>query len=236
MGDASRGGHYPPLLSHPLSTESSNQHVKVTWPRTVYVPEGRGKKRRLVEKLVNVDVEFPMRPPTDETHRGLTVDVGSPPWTLICPGCTDGDVALGRCHGTIIRDYLRDKFTDRIPPVARGMQGNQYRPEGQPNPLIALLDGERSYFIGRRPPRGVATVSDGVKTTLSRSPYANPFIVVKDKITLGESLALYRYWLVDKQCNPLSVEEMMNVAAGAEKLPVDVADPAFFIYYQNRFP
>ena len=140
---------------------------------------------------VTTEVAYPSDPPDAVSDRSLATNRdASATVTLLCPGCCDQDVVLGRCHGGILAEHVLNKFPDLIPPSPKGLQG-VFPPEA----IVELIDGDASVFIGRRPPRGVPTKRVGAKRTLRHSRYANPFVVSKKAFSLGESLTLYRKWL-----------------------------------------
>jgi hypothetical protein len=89
--------------------------------------------------------------------------------------------------------------------------------------MIALIDDPKHFFIGRRPPRGIPTKSIGVKKTLRRSVFANPFVVSAKAFRLGESLKLYERWL-ENGYRPLTDEELQTTVSDAPVLPHSIED------------
>jgi hypothetical protein len=89
--------------------------------------------------------------------------------------------------------------------------------------MIALVDNPKHRFIGRRHPRGVATKSIGVKKTLRRSKFANPFTVSSKAFRLGESLKLYEKWL-ENDYKQLTDEEIQKIVNEAPILPKSIED------------
>jgi hypothetical protein len=164
-------------------------------------------------KNVSAQVEYPLNPPNAETDRALSSAVGERARALLCPGCSDQEVALKRCHGCILLDHVKQAHSERAPPVPRGLQ-SVYVAER----LVELIDNDRNVFIGRRPPRGMPTKKVGVKRTLHRSRYANPFVIAKKGFTLEESLSLYKMW-VSSGYNRLSQVQLQQAVSTAPKLP-----------------
>ena len=136
----------------------------------------------------------------------------------MCPGCSDQEVVLGRCHGTLLSTHLSKRFPGRFAPKPHGMQGIFKSEE-----MIALIDDPKHFFIGRRPPRGIPTKSIGVKKTLRRSVFANPFTVSAKAFRLGESLKLYERWL-ENGYRPLTDEELQTTVNDAPVLPNSIED------------
>lgn len=124
--------------------------------------------------------------------------------TLVCPGCSAQDVALGRCHATVLASARRSGV------AVAGMAGLV------PGRVEALAAEPSSVFVGRRPPRGMPRV--WAKGWCARSPFANPFVVQKNGYTLAESLALYRKYVAGRFV-PLSSSEVVCVCASAARLP-----------------
>ena len=148
----------------------------------------------------NAKADYPKEAPSEEEERQLAQNAK----VIFCPGCSNQEVCLGRCHGSILAEHIGVEV-----PV-QGMQGIFKDSE-----MVSLVDGEGHVFVGRKPPRGVKTKSIGVKKTLHRSKFANPFIVSKKNFRLGESLALYKKWVKNKY-KPLAaavVQETVNTAA-----------------------
>ena len=164
-------------------------------------------------KSVSADVKYPSNLPTTDTDRALSSGGEEAARELLCPGCSDQDVALKRCHGCILADHIKRAHPTRAPPVPRGLQGI-FKPEK----MIGLLDNDRNVFIGRRAPRGVATKSIGVKRTMHGSRYANPFVIGKKGFTLGESLSLYQLWLNSGYAQ-LSEAQLQQGVSTAQRLP-----------------
>lgn len=124
---------------------------------------------------------------------------------LLCPGCSAQDVALGRCHATI----LADKFGAKS---AIGMQClNKDR-------LRDVMHSADVCFVGRRPPRGMSKVWP--TGFCGRSALSNPFVVRKGGFALGESLALFGAY-VDNEFVPLTDDIVTAVVAAAPSLPTD---------------
>lgn len=169
-------------------------------------------------KDVSATIEYPENPPDNDSHYALTRDTDTNARELLCPGCSDQEIFLKRCHGCIITDHVHSKYPQRLQPLPRGILG-----VNGSDKMVELLDRDGNVFIGRRPPRGVATKSIGVKTTLSRSRYANPFIIAKKGFTLGESLALYQVW-IDRDCHPLDTSEVQIIVDNAPKLPETIEE------------
>ena len=161
-------------------------------------------------------VEYPKNPPNEQTDSALATDGEAR--ELICPGCSDQDVALKRCHGCIIADHIRATCGEKTPPTPRGLLA--VYPTTR---FVELLDDQANVFIGRRPPRGVRTKSVGVKRTMHRSIYANPFIVSKKGFTLGESLNLYKMW-IDNQYGKLSNSQIQEGVSTAPAMPETVEE------------
>lgn len=165
-------------------------------------------------KGVSANVEYPRNPPTAETDRALSSDNNNETVReLLCPGCSDQEVALKRCHGCILATHVQQAHPERAPPVPRGLQA-VYANER----LVQLIDNNRNVFIGRRPPRGMPTKKVGVKRTLHRSRYANPFVIAKKGFTLEESLSLYRLWISNRY-GRLSQDQVQEGVSTAPKLP-----------------
>tara|TARA_B110000902_G_scaffold265195_1_gene348797 strand:+ start:169 stop:783 length:615 start_codon:yes stop_codon:yes gene_type:complete len=165
-------------------------------------------------KSVSADVKYVLNPPTVDTDRALSSGgEGEEPREMLCPGCSDQEVALKMCHGCILADHIKRTCPTRTPPVPRGLQG-VFAAEK----MIGLLDNERNVFIGRRAPRGVATKSIGVKRTMHASRYANPFVVAKKGFLLGESLSLYQSY-VDGGFAPLSEAQLQQGVNTAQRMP-----------------
>ena len=169
-------------------------------------------------KHVSATIEYPQNPPDEDLHYALTRDTDTNARELLCPGCSDQDIFLKRCHGCIITDHVHSKHPQRLKLIPRGILG-----VNGSDKMVELLDRDGNVFIGRRAPRGVATKSIGVKTTLSRSRYANPFIISKKGFTLGESLALYQAW-IDRGCRPLDTSEVQTIVDNAPKIPETIAE------------
>lgn len=167
-------------------------------------------------KDITASIEYPNNPPDEQTNLELATDDTAR--ELLCPGCSDQDVALKRCHGCILSDHIHLKYPDKIPPNPRGMLGVY-----PPSRMVELLDNEANVFIGRRAPRGVATKSVGVKRTIHRSRYANPFIISKKGFTLGESLALYKIW-IEKECHVLSNSQIQSSISTAPSMPETIEE------------
>ena len=164
-------------------------------------------------KTVSASIEYPLNPPNVETDLALSSGDGEEARQLLCPGCSDQEVALKRCHGCILTDHIKQAHPERSPPIPRGLQAVHVV-----DTLIAIIDNDRNVFIGRRPPRGMATKAVGVKRTLHRSRYANPFVIAKKGFTLEESLSLYSVW-VSKGYGRLSEVQVQEAVSSAPKLP-----------------
>lgn len=165
------------------------------------------------KKNVSAQIEYPLNPPNTETDRALSSGNGETVRELLCPGCSDQEVALKRCHGCILADHVKQAHPERAPPVPRGLQA-VYVVDN----LIGLIDNNRNVFIGRRPPRGMPTKKVGVRRTLHRSRYANPFVIAKKGFTLAESLSLYNMW-VNNGYGRLSQDQVQEGVSTAPKLP-----------------
>jgi hypothetical protein len=130
--------------------------------------------------------DYPATPPTEADELRLRDDYRR----VVCPGCSDAEVELGVCHGKLLCAHLATRLPSSGQPLAAlGLQ------ELSAEEFKTRVDDATSLFVGRRPPRGVPTKSAGVRTTLSRSKFANPFVVSMRAFTLNESLALYRLWV-----------------------------------------
>lgn len=164
-------------------------------------------------KIVSADVKYPLNIPTADTDRALSSGGDEAARELLCPGCSDQDVALKRCHGCILTDHIQRTHPTRAAPVPRGLLG-VFVPEN----MIGLLDNDRNVFIGRRAPRGVPTKSIGVKRTMHGSRYANPFVIGKKGFTLGESLSLYQLWVNGGYAH-LSEAQLQHGVSTAKRLP-----------------
>ena len=141
-------------------------------------------------KCITASVEYPQTPPTQETDRRLAYTEGLYR-ELLCPGCSDQEVALRRCHGVALADHILSQHPSQPRLRPRGLQ-NVFPAQA----VVPLIDRRQNVFIGRRPPRGMPTKRLGAKRTLRRSKYANPFVVQKKNgFALGESLELYRLWI-----------------------------------------
>jgi hypothetical protein len=125
------------------------------------------------------------------------------------------DVQMGRCHALI----LAAAMDVSVAPDVHGMAGIFKAEE-----LVELIDSPGTVFVGRGAPRGVPTKRIGVQTTLSRSMFANPFVVEKRGFSLGESLALYSRW-VREGFRELSQEELETTVASP--LPL-MSEATFF--------
>lgn len=167
-------------------------------------------------KDITALVEYPKNPPDEQTNLELATDDTAR--ELLCPGCSDQEVALKRCHGCIISDHIHSTYPDKTPPNPRGMLGVY-----PPNRMVELLDNEANVFIGRRAPRGVPTKSVGVKRTIHRSRYANPFIISKKGFTLGESLTLYKIW-IQQGCHVLSDSQIQSGISNAPSMPETIEE------------
>ena len=167
-------------------------------------------------KDITALVEYPKNPPDEQTNLELATDDTAR--ELLCPGCSDQDVALKRCHGCIISDHIHSTYPDKTPPTPRGLLGVY-----PPNRIVELLDNEANVFIGRRAPRGVPTKSVGVKRTIHRSRYANPFIISKKGFTLGESLTLYKIW-IKQGCHVLSDAQIQSGISNAPSMPETIEE------------
>ena len=174
---------------------------------TVQVSFKRGAKE------VSVSIEYPLNPPTAETDRALSSSKGEATREILCPGCSDQEVVLKMCHGCILADHIKQAHPERTAPIPRGMQ-NVYANER----MIELIDNHRNVFVGRRPPRGVPTKKIGVKRTLRRSRYANPFVVAKKAFTPAESLEMYRLWVSGGYAR-LSEDQVQKAASTAPQMP-----------------
>jgi len=163
-----------------------------------------------------VVIEYPQPTPSLLDEEALVSDVQDK--KLVCPGCSDQDVVLGRCHGSLLAAHVSKRFPGKCAPSPHGMQGIF-----KPLEMIALVDNPKHVFIGRRPPRGVATKSIGVKKTLRSSIFANPFIVSSKAFRLGESLKLYERWL-ENDYRPLADAEVQNIVDEAPMLSNSIED------------
>ena len=146
---------------------------------------------------------YPCNPPTPETHKQVTLN-----GLLVCPGCTRQDIELCLCHGTLLEKCCGTNIS------VRGMHDSTA--SGRKD----MLDTNNGIFIGRAPPRGMATRSADppLSRKLKRSIYANPFIVKKGGgFTLGESLALYSRW-IDNEFRPISAEVLVQVVGAAREV------------------
>ena len=168
-------------------------------------------------KEFTVEIQYPETPPTHAEEELLTSS-GVNAKKIFCPGCSDQDVCLGRCHGSLLSSHISDKFPHRCGPQPCGMLGIF-----KPDEMIALVDSPNNVFIGRRPPRGVATKSIGVKKTIKRSKFANPFVVSAKGFKLGESLKLYERWL-QLHYTQLTEEEVNSIVKEAPELPNSIED------------
>lgn len=166
-------------------------------------------------KTITSRVLYPSDPPTAETDKALVQGARR---RLLCPGCSDQETQLGMCHGIALAQRLKQLHPDAQQPTVEGLQGI-YPPEA----IVERIDDPQSVFVGRGPPRGVPTKRVGVKTTLSRSPYANPFVVSKKGFTLGESLALYQAWM-DGMYDELSKDAIQDVVDRAVHVPQTVEE------------
>ena len=101
--------------------------------------------------------------------------------TLACPGCTADDIAMQRCHTSILSDHI-GADTNIV-----GMQGltHEY--------LSEIMHTKDVVFVGRRPPRGMKKAWPDKKC--QRSRFCNPFIIKKGGFSLGESLALFKSYI-----------------------------------------
>lgn len=168
--------------------------------------------RKGSQKTVKID--YPKNRPTSDTDRLFA----SQEWTLVCPGCSEQDIQLGRCHSSILSRHIKACYPNADPPVCKGMQ-LVFPPEK----IVDLIDSKNAVFVGRRPPRGVPTKQVGAKTTLHRSIYANPFIVAKESFKLGESLELYEKWINAGYC-PLSDDEIQKTVDEAKYIPESIEE------------
>lgn len=152
--------------------------------------------------------DYPSNPPSEEEETQLAQNAA----LLFCPGCSNQEVCLGRCHGSILAEHIG------IEVPVQGMQGIFKASE-----MISLIDGKGNMFVGRKAPRGVKTKSIGVQKTLHRSKFANPFIVSKKNFRLGESLALYKKW-VNNKYKPLTAKDVQETINTASLLPETVEE------------
>ena len=124
---------------------------------------------------------------------------------LLCPGCSGQDIALGRCHATV----LASKFNAV---EAIGMQGvEEHR-------LEQTMHATDVRFVGRRPLRGMKRVWPA--GMCGRSNLSNPFVVKKNNFSLAESLSLFKAY-VDNDFQPLADDAVLAIVASVEPLPTD---------------
>ena len=154
-----------------------------------------------------VSIDYPKVKPTEDNEKALKRK------RLLCPGCSSQDVALGRCHTSILADHVAKKFGHDEIPSTCGML-DVFKSEDK----VALFDDDNSIFVGRKLARGYATKSVGVKTTFTRSSFANPFQYSKNAFRLGESLDLYKKW-IENSFEPLTEEEIRKTVTSAQVLP-----------------
>ena len=174
---------------------------------------------RLLIAVWEFQVSLPLNPPDAESDDALTKETQvAVIRNLLCPGCSDQDVVLNRCHGCIIVNKLSQRYPQRESPVPRGLLG--VYPASR---IVELLDDEQSVFIGRKAPRGVPTKSVGAQPTMHRSRYSNPFIITKKGFTLGESLQLFeRYTALDYRV--LTPQEMQDAIDEAPYMPETIEE------------
>jgi hypothetical protein len=169
---------------------------------------------------VTAVVEYPNNAPDEQTDLELATNLAADGSAreLLCPGCSDQEIVLKRCHGCIISDHIHSKFPGKPQAIPRGLQGVY-----PPNRIVGLLDSGANIFIGRRAPRGVPTKSVGVQRTMHRSRYANPFIISKKGFTLGESLSLYKLW-IEQGYKRLSDAQIQSGVSSALSMPETVEE------------
>ena len=209
-----------PALNLPLSSKKRKFDASSLEAGGVIADKVQFERRGL---RVEASVEYPKKSPSVDTDQSLLTEVSADPKVVYCPGCSNQDVTLERCHENVLTRHLRTKYPHKQPPKAVGMQGIFL-----PEEMIALIDDPDHFFIGRRPPRGVPTKSIGVQKTLKRSIYANPFIVSKNGFELGESLKLYEHWLA-VDARPLTAQEVQQIVNEAPKLPETLEE--MMLYY-----
>jgi hypothetical protein len=195
-----------------MESQNAARNFDASGFETVQVSFTRGAKS------VSAPVDYPLNPPTIETDLALSSGEEGAVCELLCPGCSDQEVALKMCHGCILADHIKEAHPGRAPPVPRGMQGVYVNQK-----MIELIDNDRNVFIGRRPPRGMPTKKIGVRRTLHRSRYANPFVISKKGFTLAESLSLYRMWVRHGYAR-LSEDQVQQAASAAPRVPTTLEE------------
>ncbi len=164
-------------------------------------------------------VSYPSIPPTEVEDKLLAYSpYMDTPRVFLCSGCSDQECALNRCHGGLLSKRIHHKYPEQKAPITRGLQNVV-----NPVEIVARVDDPCCIFISRRPPRGMPTKSIGVKKTLSRSKYANPFIVKANNFKLGESLSLYEKWIENDYID-LSDQDMIDCIKAAPLLAETVEE------------
>jgi hypothetical protein len=172
---------------------------------------GGGKPARLVQ------IRYPTQLPDAELHARMAKDAVQ----IYCSTCSNFESGqrVWRCHGADVAKFLNDNFDAKI--SARGLVGITDDAE-----FCQLCDAPSSVHISRSLARGTSTQKRGVKTVIHASRYGNPFVITKDGFTLGESMALFHFYVHDFHFQKLPMEFIKAVCKHAFVLsdnPVDLA-------------
>ena len=150
-------------------------------PKATFVLDlGDGRPPRTVA------VQYPKERPDEALHERMAAEAT----VVFCSSCStvEAQPHIHRCHGADVCAFLRKRYDAKL--EARGMQGI-----GNDEELCALCDAPGAVHVSRSLARGTATEARGVKSVLHQSRYGNPFIISKGGFTLGESLALFHYYV-----------------------------------------
>lgn len=132
-----------------------------------------------------VAIQYPKELPDEELHRRMAAEATA----VVCSSCSNVEAQphIHRCHGADVVAFLNKRYGAKI--EARGLHGVT------DDELCHLCDAPSHVHVSRGLPRGTATTSRGVTTTMHPSRYGNPYVITKDGFTLGESMALYHYYV-----------------------------------------
>jgi len=152
---------------------------------------GGSKPARLVQ------IRYPTQLPDAELHKQMAKDAVQ----IYCSTCSNFETSqrIWRCHGADVAKFLNGNFGANI--SARGLVGITDDAE-----FCQLCDAPTSVHVSRSLARGTSTQKRGVKNTVHASRYGNPFVITNDGFTLGESMALFHFYVHDFHFQKLPLE------------------------------
>ena len=133
-----------------------------------------------------VTIQYPTELPDEDLHKRMAAEATA----VFCSSCSNVEAQphIHRCHGTDVVAFLNKRYGASL--EARGLHG-----VGNDAELCTLCDTQSHVHVSRGLPRGTSTKARGVSTTTHPSRYGNPYVISKGGFTLGESMALYHYYV-----------------------------------------